>query len=397
MSMGRTLAVSATGGRVFSVVYRPDEFRAESEGRTVATSPTLLGLLEALDEEHRAVLPFDPEGAAELTGEPGPDAARVALCQRRLDQLVAMGAPDGVIAAARADLYEARERVAGIPEREEAVPVRLRGAAPPGPPEIGVWVGYDGRVLTQRAEGLRWAHAPAILDRGASGVTPASVQEHPPQAWPLRTVWNDPHADEDRFIAIFAETPRWGLDPDGVRALEGIAMLDLETGEWLTEIPARMQVCGVRVPAVVAEGRLAWFHLATGIVTVEDAAGPIEAWDPLWRTVDGGVGGRVANKPIVEVEVGLPFDVGGPGASRPRRGTAWIHAHWRAGVVVSRDGVVASTREAVMPRLVGDLVAVGFSPNFDAPVVMTGADVRFLRWVEVDEARFDLAVQVTMI
>jgi hypothetical protein len=157
-------------------------------------------------------------------------------------------------------------------------------------------------------------------------------------------VWKDTHVDEERFIAIFAEAPRWGVDPDGVRALDGVALLDLDTGEWLTEVPARVQVSNVRVPAAVAGERLAWFHLATGIVTV-----------------------------------------------------AGIHADWHAGVVVARSRVVASTRERTLPRFIGDLVAVGFSPNFNAPVVMTGPDVRFLRGVEVDKARFDLAVHVTLI
>lgn len=178
--MVRTLAVSAAGGRVFSVVHGPDDFRVESEGATLAAASTLVGLLDGLDAEHRAVLPFGPEEASALTGPPGPDPALVDLCRRRLDRLVALGAPDATIAQAHAALGAARETAAPIPAREDHVPVRLRGAVPPGPPEIGLWVGYDGRVLTQRAEGVRWAHAPAILDPDAAVATPASARHHPP-------------------------------------------------------------------------------------------------------------------------------------------------------------------------------------------------------------------------
>ncbi len=80
-----------------------------------------------------------------------------------------------------------------------------------------------------------------------------------------------------------------------------------------------------------------------------------------------------------------------------QRGTAGFHTDWRTPVVVCRDGVVASTRRAILPRLVGDLVAVGFSPSFDASVVMTGADVRFLQWVDVEETRFNLSLRLTLI
>ena len=43
----------------------------------------------------------------------------------------------------------------------------------------------------------------------------------------------------------------------------------------------------------------------------------------------------------------------------------------------------------------GDLVAIGFSPVFDAPVVMTSVDVRFLRW-DPDEQGLEETPQLSM-
>jgi hypothetical protein len=342
-----------------------------------------VGLLAELDAEMLAVLPFGPAEAADVGPTPV-DLRAVRARQGRIEHMERLGAPEDLILKEHEALRSLLEAAARpeVPCREDAVPVRLRGAVPPGPPEVGLWVGYDGEVLAQRADGLHWSDTPALLQRGVSVIAPEGLRMFPPQAWPLRTVWKDPWHGHERYIAIFGDTPRWSLDPDGVRALDGVAMLDLATGEWLAAVPERMQVCQERIPAVVGGGVLASYHLETGVVSVTDVTGEVEYWDPVWCTVDGRIGGCVEDKPVLAPEEPPVFDVGGPGSSRLRRGTAGFHHHGVEGLVVGRDGVVGSTREGVLPRLVGDLVAVAICPVFDAPVVMTSADIRFLQWSE---------------
>ena len=159
-------------------------------------------------------------------------------------------------------------------------------------------------------------------------------------------MWTDGHPSFARRVAIFGDLPRWGLDRDGARVLHGVAMLDLESGEWLDAVPERMHLFEVAFPAVMPDGTLARFHAGTGIVDVLDGDGAVVSWDPLWRADGEGAGGSgMSGSGFQAIVPGLDpitFDVGGPGAARPRRGGAG-RRHGEI-IVIGRDGTMATTR-----------------------------------------------------
>jgi len=384
----KLIARSAAAGRTFCIGFDAAGFHAEAGGARFATSSTLTGLFAFLDAEHQAVLPFSAVEAAQADCGPTPEQVhqRQALVEnrrRRLARLESLDAPAGVRDGLRLELEAAIADAAAlhVPRRGGYVPVRLDGPPPPGEPEVGVWAGDNGRLLVQRPNRMSFLHLPFAVP--GAGSEPPLRRDFPPSAWPLRDVWTDGHPSFARRVAIFGDLPRWGLDRDGARVLHGVAMLDLDAGEWLDTVPERMHLFEVAFPAVMPDGTLACFHAGTGIVDVLDGSGAVVSWDPLWRADGEGAGGFGMSgsgfRAVVPRFDPVIFDVGGPGAARPRRGGAGTR-HGEI-VVIGRDGTMATTRpHTPLPRLAGDLVAIGFSPVFDAPVVMTSVDVRFLRW-----------------